>query len=144
MHGTRLKWYSASVRCHRGRRWLIDAWRSRRVSRTCELDSFALHLCYTIIHIKMFAARSVSRALNGARAFSTSPAHSLARMQIIGRLADQPELTPTSTGREIVRYALGVKSGPKNENGERQTSWFRVASFAEGPGRDALLNLPKG
>ncbi|CAD0099349.1 unnamed protein product [Aureobasidium mustum] len=85
----------------------------------------------------MFAARSVPRALNGARAFSTSPAHALARMQIIGRLADQPELTPTSTGREMVRYALGVKSGPKNENGERQTSWFRVASFSEGPGRDA-------
>ncbi|KAK6008626.1 hypothetical protein QM012_000529 [Aureobasidium pullulans] len=92
----------------------------------------------------MFAARSLPRALNGARAFSTSPAHSLARMQIIGRLADQPELTPTSTGREMVRYALGVKSGPKNDNGERQTSWFRVASFAEGPGRDVLLNLPKG
>ncbi|CAD0087124.1 unnamed protein product [Aureobasidium vineae] len=70
----------------------------------------------------MFAARSVPRALNGARAFSTSPAHSLARMQLIGRLADQPELTPTSTGREMVRYALGVKGGPKNENGERQTS----------------------
>ncbi|KAI5249485.1 putative ssDNA binding protein [Aureobasidium subglaciale] len=92
----------------------------------------------------MFAARSAPRVLNGARAFSTSPAHSLARMQLIGRLADQPELTPTSTGRELVRYALGVKGGPKNENGERQTSWFRVASFAEGPGRDLLLSLPKG
>ncbi|KAH0289222.1 ssDNA-binding protein [Aureobasidium namibiae CBS 147.97] len=92
----------------------------------------------------MFAARSAPRVLNGARAFSTSPAHSLARMQLIGRLADQPELTPTSTGREMVRYALGVKSGPKNENGERATSWFRVASFTDGPGRDLLLSLPKG
>ncbi|CAD0042337.1 unnamed protein product [Aureobasidium pullulans] len=73
----------------------------------------------------MFAARSAPRVLNGVRAFSTSPAHSLAKMQLIGRLADQPELTPTSTGREMVRYALGVKAGPKNENGERQTSWFR-------------------
>ncbi|KAI4763140.1 putative ssDNA binding protein [Aureobasidium sp. EXF-3400] len=93
----------------------------------------------------MFAARSAPRVLNGARAFSTSPAHSLARMQLIGRLADQPELTPTSTGREMVRYALGVKGGPKNENGERATSWFRVASFVnDGPGRDLLLSLPKG
>jgi len=92
----------------------------------------------------MFAARSAPRILNGARAFSTSPAHSLARMQLIGRLADQPELTPTSTGREMVRYALGVRSGPKNENGERATSWFRVASFTDGPGRDLLLSLPKG
>lgn len=127
--------------------WLIDAWRITHVARLLdlrELDSFDLHLSYTTIRITMFAARSVPRALNGARAFSTSPAHSLARMQIIGRLADQPELTPTSTGREMVRYALGVKSGPKNENGERQTSWFRVASFTEGPGRDVLLNLPKG
>jgi single-stranded DNA-binding protein len=92
----------------------------------------------------MFAARSVPRVLNGARAFSTSPAHSLARMQLIGRLADQPELTPTSTGREMVRYAIGVKAGPKSENGERPTSWFRVASFNDGPGRDLLLSLPKG
>ncbi|THZ83754.1 putative ssDNA binding protein [Aureobasidium pullulans] len=92
----------------------------------------------------MFAAHSAPRILNGARAFSTSPAHSLAKMQLIGRLADQPELTPTSTGREMVRYALGVKAGPKNENGERQTSWFRVASFSDGPGRDLLLSLPKG
>ncbi|GAB7355265.1 hypothetical protein MBLNU459_g5811t1 [Dothideomycetes sp. NU459] len=92
----------------------------------------------------MFSTRALPRALNGARAFSSSPAHSLARMQLIGRLADQPELTPTSTGREMVRYALGVSTGPKDENGQRSTSWFRVASFTEGPGRDVLLNLPKG
>ncbi|KAI4834155.1 hypothetical protein E4T44_09026, partial [Aureobasidium sp. EXF-8845] len=30
------------------------------------------------------------------------------------------------------------------ENGERPTSWFRVASFNDGPGRDLLLSLPKG
>ncbi|KAK8213441.1 hypothetical protein M8818_002742 [Zalaria obscura] len=45
-----------------------------------------------------------------------------ARDEIIGRLADQPELTVTSTGREMVR----------------------VTSFSEGPGRDVLLNMPKG
>jgi single-stranded DNA-binding protein len=92
----------------------------------------------------MFAARSLARSSNGLRAFSTSPVNKLARMQLIGRLADTPELTPTSTGRELVKYAIGVKAGPKNENGERQTSWFKVASFAEGPGRDLLLSLPKG
>lgn len=79
-----------------------------------------------------------------ARSFSTTSARPLAKMQIIGRLADQPELTPTSTGREISRFALGVSSGPKDENGNRGVSWFRVASFIEGPQRDFLLSLPKG
>ena len=65
-------------------------------------------------------------------------------MQIIGRLADTPELTPTSTGRDVTRFALGVSSGPRDENGERAVSWFRVASFVEGPQRDLLLDLPKG
>lgn len=93
----------------------------------------------------MFSLRAIPRASAfGARAFSTSPAHSLARMQIIGRLADQPELTVTSTGREMVRYALAVSTGAKDENGNRSTSWFRVTSFSEGPGRDVLLNMPKG
>ncbi|EMF11865.1 uncharacterized protein SEPMUDRAFT_46970 [Sphaerulina musiva SO2202] len=79
-----------------------------------------------------------------ARAFSTTPARPLAKMQLIGRLADQPELTPTSTGRELVKYSLGVSTGPKDENGNRATSWFRVASFSDGPQRDFLLGLPKG
>lgn len=79
-----------------------------------------------------------------ARSFSTTTPRPLAKMQIIGRLADQPELQPTSTGREISRFALGVSSGPKDENGNRGVSWFRVASFVEGPQRDLLLSLPKG
>jgi hypothetical protein len=79
------------------------------------------------------------------RAFSTTSARPLAKMQIIGRLADTPELFPTSTGKEIVRYALGVSSGPKDEQGNRGVSWFRVASFMqEGPQRELLLSLPKG
>lgn len=78
------------------------------------------------------------------RAFSTTTPRSLARMQLIGRLADQPELYPTSTGKEIVRYALGVSQGPRDETGNRPVSWFRVASFAEGPQRELLLSLPKG
>ncbi|PPJ54589.1 hypothetical protein CBER1_06179 [Cercospora berteroae] len=79
-----------------------------------------------------------------ARAFSTSPARPLAKMQLIGRLADVPELVPTSTGREIVKYAIGVSEGPRDENGQRGVSWFKVASFQDGPQRDLLLSLPKG
>ncbi|KAK4950016.1 ssDNA-binding protein, mitochondrial [Elasticomyces elasticus] len=66
-------------------------------------------------------------------------------MQLIGRLAAEPELTATATGKELVRYALGVSTGPKSgETGERATSWFRVVSFQEGPQRDLLVGLPKG
>jgi hypothetical protein len=79
------------------------------------------------------------------RAFSTTAARPLAKMQIIGRLADTPELFDTASGKQIVRYALGVSAGPRDEQGNRSTSWFRVASFMqEGPQRDLLLGLPKG
>ncbi|CAK3940074.1 related to single-stranded DNA-binding [Lecanosticta acicola] len=79
------------------------------------------------------------------RAFSTTPARSLAKMQLIGRLADQPETFATSTGQELVRYALGVSAGRKDEQGNRPVSWFRVASFIpDGPRKDLLLTLPKG
>ena len=42
----------------------------------------------------------------------------------------------------MVRYALGTSHGPK-EN--RQTSWWRVASFLpEGGAREVLMGLGKG
>lgn len=81
------------------------------------------------------------RAAIGARAFSTSSPRSIARISIIGNLADTPELFPTSTGRELVRYSVASNTGPRDN---RQTSWFRVTSFAEGPQKDYLLGLPKG
>lgn len=81
------------------------------------------------------------RAVTGVRAFSTSSPRPIARITIIGNLADTPELVGTQTGREIVRYAVASNSGPADN---RQTSWFRVTSFTEGPSRDYLLSLPKG
>lgn len=86
----------------------------------------------------------VPRFAQAARAFSTSPAHNLAKLQLIGRLADVPEVRATSTGREITKYALGVATGPRNEQGERGVSWFKLTSFAEQAARDVLTNLPKG
>jgi len=62
-------------------------------------------------------------------------------MQILGRLTAQPELYNTSTGKEMIRYSLATSYGP-TEN--RQTSFFRVASFAEGPQREFILGIPKG
>ncbi|TQS33009.1 hypothetical protein Golomagni_06661 [Golovinomyces magnicellulatus] len=89
----------------------------------------------------MLFRRATAASTGAARAFSTSSPRSLARISIIGNLADTPEVVPTSSGREIVKYAVASNTGPK-EN--RQTSWFRVTSFAEGPRRDYLLTLPKG
>ncbi|KAH8176219.1 single-strand binding protein family protein [Sarocladium implicatum] len=89
----------------------------------------------------MSSSLFMRRAAFGARAFSTSTPRSIARISIIGNLADTPEVVPTSTGRELVRYAVASNSGPRDN---RQVSWFRVTSFSEGPQKDYLLSLPKG
>jgi hypothetical protein len=87
-------------------------------------------------------ARPTYRALAGIRAFSTTPRAQLAKMQIIGRLAAEPELVHTSTGRDLVRYALGVTSGPRDN---QTVSWYRITSFPdEGKQKDYILSLPKG
>ena len=87
--------------------------------------------------------RRAPRALPIHRAFSTAtPRSSFAKMTIVGRLADTPELQATSTGQEILRYAVGTNSGPRDN---QKTSWFRVTSFLpEGPQRDFIASLDKG
>ncbi|KAK1144582.1 ssDNA-binding protein, mitochondrial [Aspergillus melleus] len=90
--------------------------------------------------------RPLVRASHGAalsaRSFSSSSSRSAARMIITGRLGGEPELQATSTGQDVIKYAVGSSYGPRDN---RQTSWFRVASFVpEGPQRDYLLGLPKG
>jgi single-stranded DNA-binding protein len=64
-------------------------------------------------------------------------------MTLIGRIGADPEITTTSTGGEIIKYVVATSYGPK-EN--RQTSWFRVASFAEkqSPLREKVMGLSKG
>jgi hypothetical protein len=75
-----------------------------------------------------------------SRAFSTTRPSQLARMTLVGRLGADPEIAETGKG-DIIKYVVGTSHGPK-EN--RQTSWFRVASFAEGPARDYVMGLTKG
>lgn len=78
------------------------------------------------------------------RTFSTaSPLQtSLAKISLIGRLAAEAELSPTSDGTDMIRYSLATNYGSR-EN--RKTSWWKIASFAgEGRGRDLLLSLGKG
>ncbi|EOO02859.1 putative ssdna binding protein [Phaeoacremonium minimum UCRPA7] len=88
------------------------------------------------------ARRAGISAPRAIRAFSTTPVRPVAKITIVGNLADTPELQATSTGREILKYAVASNSGTKDN---RQTSWFRVTSFeAEGPRRDFLQSLPKG
>lgn len=93
--------------------------------------------------IKMFA-RQIPRSspcVNAARAFSTSTPNRFAKINIIGNLADAPELIATSTGREVIKYAVASSHGPKDN---RKTSWWRVSAFLEGPQRDRVMSLTKG
>lgn len=64
-----------------------------------------------------------------SRAFTQTTTRALARVQLIGRLAAEPEVVVTGTGQQIVKYAIGVGSGPA-EN--RKTSWFKIAYFSRG------------
>ncbi|KAH6610688.1 hypothetical protein Trco_000708 [Trichoderma cornu-damae] len=88
--------------------------------------------------------RAASATAGAARAFSTTSPRSVARITIIGNLADAPEVQVSGNQenpREYVRYAVASNSGSKEH---RQTSWFRVTGFVDGPRRDFLLGLPKG
>ncbi|PLB53656.1 putative ssDNA binding protein [Aspergillus steynii IBT 23096] len=86
--------------------------------------------------------RASHGAASSARSFSSSSSRSVSRMILTGRLAAEPELQATSTGQDIIKYAVGTSHGNRDN---RQTSWFRIASFTpEGPQRDYLLSLPKG
>lgn len=76
------------------------------------------------------------------RTFTTTPSRSTAKVTLVGRLAAEPELIPTASGLDMVRYAIGTQSGP---SANRQTSWWKVGAFPpEGGQRDALLRLGKG
>jgi len=88
------------------------------------------------------AALTRGGASVASRTFVSSARRDLARISVIGNLADSPELQTTSTGHDIIRYAVASNSGPRDN---RITSWFKVTAFTEeGPRRDFLLNIPKG
>ncbi len=87
------------------------------------------------------ASRAVARPSTAARTFSSTASRPVARITIVGNLADSPELRASSTGREYLRYAIASNTG-SGEN--RKTSWFNVSCFAEGPRRDFFQTLPKG
>ncbi|KIX10034.1 uncharacterized protein Z518_01115 [Rhinocladiella mackenziei CBS 650.93] len=91
----------------------------------------------------LFPTRRMTSAIPAvsSRALSTTRPSQLARMTLVGRLGTDPELSETKNG-QVIKYVVGTSHGPK-EN--RQTSWFRVASFApEGAQRDLVMGLSKG
>lgn len=86
--------------------------------------------------------RTAPSTLTFARTFSQTTPSQLARLTLVGRLAADPELKQDKRGSDYINYTVGTSYGPKDA---RQTSWFRVASFAaEGPGRDLTMGLTKG
>lgn len=61
---------------------------------------------------------------------------------MVGRLVDTPEIKATSTGTEIMQYAVASDSGFGDN---KKVSFFRVTSFVrEGAQRDYLAQLEKG
>ncbi|KAI9805153.1 MAG: hypothetical protein M1825_000987 [Sarcosagium campestre] len=86
--------------------------------------------------------QSIARSAAPRAAFSTTPRASLARYTIIGRLGAEPEVLPTSTGKEVIKMTIASNSGPRDNP---TTSWFKVSSFeADGPRKDLLKGLQKG
>lgn len=77
------------------------------------------------------------------RTFTTTKPAQLARMTLVGRLGTDPEMSSTSNGGTVVRYAVASNHGTKDKP---QTSWFKVAAFPpEGSGlKDYLMGLGKG
>lgn len=76
------------------------------------------------------------------RAFSTTApvATSFAKIALLGRLAAEPEISTTSNGLEMIRYAVGVSQGK-----DKPTTWYKVVNFEpDARGKEYLMSMPKG
>lgn len=90
----------------------------------------------------MFSALRTAAAPRAfTRAFSSTPASQVARMNLVGRLGMPPEEVQIAGDRTLVRYVIATSY---RQGEEKKTSWFRVASFVSGPQKDYLMNIPKG
>jgi len=88
------------------------------------------------------ASRAVARPAVSARTFSSTARRDVARITIVGNLADTPEVRASSNGREYLRYSIASNTG-SGEN--RVTSWFNITGFmGEGRQREYLSRLEKG
>lgn len=92
--------------------------------------------------MSFLARRATIAAPSFTRAFSSTAAREVAKITLVGNLAGPPELSTTSTGREILKYSVASNQG---RGDSQKTSWFRVTAFEnEGPRRDYFQSLPKG
>ncbi|EPQ27557.1 uncharacterized protein PFL1_04695 [Pseudozyma flocculosa PF-1] len=90
------------------------------------------------------------RAAVNSRALSTSAVRNdLARMQVLGRLAADPEVRSTKNGKDYVRYTVATTdppAGPPAENGEpaqQTTSYHRFYVFGD-RGVERMKSIKKG
>lgn len=90
---------------------------------------------------KMLSLFRTSGVVLGRRAFSTTPvATSFAKIALLGRLAAEPEISTTSSGMEMVRYAVGVSQGK-----DKPTTWYKVVNFEpDARGKEYLMSMQKG
>lgn len=81
----------------------------------------------------------------GTRTFSATPARAYSKITLVGRLTGEPELVPTSTGQEVVKYVVANSYGTKVD---RKTNFWRVSYFGRENSptgrRDFMLSLGKG
>lgn len=93
----------------------------------------------------MFRFLRASSITPARRAFSNSAPNAafgeIAKITLIGRLAKEPEIASLPSGKEMIKYVIGVSRGP-----DKPPSWYRVANFEpEGRGgKEYLATLPKG
>ncbi|KAK6502540.1 ssDNA-binding protein, mitochondrial [Arthrobotrys conoides] len=61
------------------------------------------------------------------RQFSTTPSRlDISRVQIIGRIGTEPEISETSTGSSVTKYAVASTLGYGDK---RATQWHKVIAF---------------
>lgn len=132
------------------RNFRFDGMKALDQSITANLPyhSFSILLSRPFGSPTMAALRSLNRTIVRSaplyRSFSTSPISRVATITIVGRLAATPELHTTSTGKEIVRYAVGTSTGPRDN---QQTSWWKVSTFVDNRNesyKEKLLSMSKG
>ncbi|KAL8882670.1 MAG: hypothetical protein Q9198_000367 [Flavoplaca austrocitrina] len=95
-----------------------------------------------LLHNPLSPLAALTITFRTFRTFNTSHSRPLSKISLLGRLAAEPELIPTSSGQDVIKYAIGTTSGPRDN---RQTNWWKVANFtSEGPARDSFMGLGKG
>ncbi|EWC47810.1 hypothetical protein DRE_03010 [Drechslerella stenobrocha 248] len=60
---------------------------------------------------------------------TTAPRADIARVQIIGNVGTEPEISTTANGEPMIRYSVASSHG--SADGQRTTQWHKVYVFGE-------------